>query len=549
MRKFYSILILSIIFGSPVFGQISEGTLEIKKISSTAIDDNLFADSRLQDVAIYLPPSYKSNPDKKYPVLYFLPGYYDKVATWVSTGEFQGFKLKQNMDKLINEGGMKEMIVVIPNSFTFLEGSFYTNSDVNGKYEQFYTQELIEFIDTSYRVLNTRDSRAIAGHSMGGSGALDLSMKHADKYCIGYGLCSGLFAPNWVEESPLFSDKAQINRYFDLRAKLDTMSRDEAHTQYMAAMRKLQWLERFMYAYGTAFAADTIANAPYIDYPFYKENDVLKIDSVKLERWEEGFGNLEEKIEKYKENLLSLKAYVLDYGSYDYFKYIVSGNKHFHNLLTKAAVPHTFIDNRGDHVSKVSFQIENSIMPLCSDVLTFDTSQLNNEAKILGITINKQVGDAIFDTEKKSIVINVGPLVNLSNLKPAIQTSLGAQILPSSRSTVDFSNGPQIFTVVSEDEKTTETWTISVVKTETAVNSKKNVKLVGIFPNPVNDFLYIENAEILKSIEIYNYLGVIIFSGKPENSKLNVTNYSSGIYMVQLCTNKGNVITKKFIKK
>ncbi len=373
MKKLSLFIVLSLTALQIPFAQNSEGRIDNIHINSKATAHNIIGDDASQEVAVYLPPSYQSQAQKRYPVLYFLPGYYDKVKVWTTEGHFQGFKLQESMDSLIVAKAIKEMIVVIPNSYTFLEGSFYTNSSVNGNYETFYTQELIQHIDSKYRTLASHKSRAIAGHSMGGSGALFLSMKYPDLYSIGYGLCSGLFADNWLEECLLFTDTAQIRRYIALEKRLSGLSRAEAHSQYMQTMQGLEWWERFMYAYGTAFAPDKSKNAPYIQFPYYlNNNDSLIVDQAAMERWEEGFGNLEEKVDQYKRNLKRLKAYVIDYGKHDYFKYICPGNASYHNLLNQKNIPHTYVVHDGDHANKVRQQIENAILPLCSEMLEFE---------------------------------------------------------------------------------------------------------------------------------------------------------------------------------
>ena len=468
MKKRQNLTLILVIFSMSLLkSQIIEGTLENVSINSQAIEDNLFNDTSNQDIAIYLPPSYFTNSSKKYPVLYFLCGYYDKVEYWTETGYFQGFKLKENMDKLINEGVIKEMIVVIPNSYTFLEGSFFSNSTVNGNYEDFYTKELVKYINSNYRTIDSRNARAIAGHSMGGSGALDLSMKYPDIYCMGYGLCPGLLAPNWVEESPIFGNESAIRSSISLFNMLKQMSKAEAHQYYTTKIDSLRkesngWLTIFGYAYGTAFAGDSNLTAPYFDYPFYIEHNTVITDSIALSKWEEGFGNLPSKISSYKNNLLSLKQYVLDYGSNDFFTYIISGNNYYHKLLEDEGIPHTFINNGGDHESKVEQQIETSILPLCSNTLEFDTLNLSSEAKIINFRLPKQVEDAIIDTENKTINVTISETTNLSALNPIIQTTIGAEITPKSRETVDFSNGTVTYTVISESGLVSEEWSVTV---------------------------------------------------------------------------------------
>ena len=92
------------------------------------------------------------------------------------------------MDKAI-AGGLKPMIVVMPDARTRAGGSFYVNSSADGRWEDFITHDLVQSIDSRFRTLpGDRRHRAIAGHSMGGYGALYLAFRHPDVFGSVYAL-------------------------------------------------------------------------------------------------------------------------------------------------------------------------------------------------------------------------------------------------------------------------------------------------------------------------------------------------------------------------
>jgi S-formylglutathione hydrolase FrmB len=123
---------------------------------------------------VYLPPSYASSPNRKYPILYFLHGLYEDERRWSTRGQTD-----QIMNKMIAEGKIGEFIVAIPNGGT----SFYTNTrDGSEKWEDAIVTEFIPLIESSYRVNATRATRGISGTSMGGYGALKIAMKHPDLF-------------------------------------------------------------------------------------------------------------------------------------------------------------------------------------------------------------------------------------------------------------------------------------------------------------------------------------------------------------------------------
>ena len=92
------------------------------------------------------------------------------------------------MDRLIVAGKIQKMIVVMPDASNKLGGAFYTNSVAAGNWEDFITRDLVSYIDSRYRTIRRASSRGIAGHSMGGYGAIKLAMKHPNIYGAVYGL-------------------------------------------------------------------------------------------------------------------------------------------------------------------------------------------------------------------------------------------------------------------------------------------------------------------------------------------------------------------------
>ncbi len=133
---------------------------------------------------IYLPPSYSSSTTKKYPVMFLLHGYGDDHTAWATSGS-----MKTITDTAISNGSAAEMIIVMPNGFT----AFYCNGYTSGmNYETFLSQELVPYIDSNYRTYGTKETRSIAGLSMGGYGTALHLFKHYEQYSSGYAM-SGAF--------------------------------------------------------------------------------------------------------------------------------------------------------------------------------------------------------------------------------------------------------------------------------------------------------------------------------------------------------------------
>ena len=122
--------------------------------------------------AIQFPPSYESEPKRRYPVLYFLHGMFG------NEGEFQRRGVAAAVNKLREGGAIGDFVIVAPAG----ENSFYLNAKNGVRYEDAIIQDLIPHIEKTYRVIGSREARAIQGISMGGWGALLLAFKHPEMF-------------------------------------------------------------------------------------------------------------------------------------------------------------------------------------------------------------------------------------------------------------------------------------------------------------------------------------------------------------------------------
>lgn len=122
---------------------------------------------------IYLPPGYKQNSTKRYPVIYNLHG---NGGT-----EFTSLDSIRLLHQQISNRIVPPMIMVLPNGG---HSTFYKNS-ADGRFpiESIFIKEFIPYIDASYRTIAERKGRCIEGFSMGGRGSTRLAMKYPEMFC------------------------------------------------------------------------------------------------------------------------------------------------------------------------------------------------------------------------------------------------------------------------------------------------------------------------------------------------------------------------------
>lgn len=150
---------------------------------------NYFSNSLGRDrrMHIYTPPGYDVGTIK-YPVFYLLHGAGDCDDSWTSVGR-AGFI----MDNLIAAKKAKPMIVVMPAGHTSA-GMSMGNGGLADEFSQDFTKDIIPYVESHYRVLTDRGSRAMAGLSMGGMQTLNVTMSDLGKFSYIGVFSSGVFS-------------------------------------------------------------------------------------------------------------------------------------------------------------------------------------------------------------------------------------------------------------------------------------------------------------------------------------------------------------------
>ena len=142
-------------------------------------------DESSRRMTVYTPAGYEAGY-RNYPVLYLLHGMGGDEEAWVATG-----RVAEIMDNLIAEGKAEPMIVVMPNGCMrhdaapgYSEEGFYKpymSGSMDGSFEEYF-EDVVEWVDAHYRTYPTKERRAIAGLSMGGFHAMQISKHYPDMF-------------------------------------------------------------------------------------------------------------------------------------------------------------------------------------------------------------------------------------------------------------------------------------------------------------------------------------------------------------------------------
>lgn len=159
-------------------------------------------------VTVYTPAGYESG-EKSYPVFYLLHGMGGDENAWTELG-----RAAQILDNLIAQGKAEPMIVVMSNGNVsqqaapgesptgFVVPTLHLPKTTDGTFEQHFP-DLVKFIDSHFRTMPKKESRAIAGLSMGGFHSLHISKQYPDMFDY-VGLFSAAIMPN--KTSPIYDN-------------------------------------------------------------------------------------------------------------------------------------------------------------------------------------------------------------------------------------------------------------------------------------------------------------------------------------------------------
>lgn len=328
-------------------GQARTGSVERIKVHARSLEGNLDGDSPDRDVSVYLPPSYRTDRNRRYPVVYMLHGFTDSDKQWFGIdGVKHWINLPEVLDKTFSDGKTREVIVVMPNAYTRFKGSMYSNSVTVGDWETFVAKELPAWIDSHYRTLARRESRGLAGHSMGGYGTMRLGMKFPEVYSSIYAL------------SPCCMDPGRYNPAMkEMMKSVEAVRTDEE-------VLKQNFFVVAMLASAAAWSPNPKNPPFYIDLPFKNgepQPDILARQHANA---------ILAMIHQYIPNLKRLKAIGLDAGTRDMG--ISPATKQLDQVLTDYGIPHFYESYEGDHLNRIAERLQTRTIPFFSENLSFE---------------------------------------------------------------------------------------------------------------------------------------------------------------------------------
>lgn len=300
-------------------------TVEAVQVPGPSLEGNLEGNATTREAIVVLPPSYGKEPNRRYPVVYYLHGFaidgrnfynYMKVADAVNANAARGH----------------EFIVVLPDTLTRMGGSMYSNSVTTGNFRQFVAQDLVSFIDGKYRTIARKEGRGLAGHSMGGYGTLVTAMTYP-----------GVFDSFWAQSACCVSPRTETVESASAMAAVPYDKVDGAGFGMRAGL-----------ASAVAWAPNPTNPPFFVDWPI-KDGAV---DPLVIAKWANN-----SPYAMVASHLAALKSYDgigLDVGDKDG---LVRDDTLIHEELDKFGIAHEWAVYPGTHTDKIGQRFGDVVLP------------------------------------------------------------------------------------------------------------------------------------------------------------------------------------------
>ena len=318
------------------------------KIHGASLEGNLEGDAVDRDVIVFLPPSYEKDKKRRYPVVYALHGYSIGAEQWAHE-----IHVPQTVEGAFAKGS-KEMIVVLPDSKTIYNGSMYSSSVTTGDFENYIAHDVVSYIDAHYRTIPDRQSRGLAGHSMGGYGASRIGMKHPEVFGALYIMSPCCMSP-MTGGGPGPADQMKERAIAGEKKVAAAKSPSDLAAQSPG-------FQSAQYATAAAWAPDPKNPPLYFDLPTKDGVPQPEIMAKYAANAPLAF------VDQYIGNLKRYRAIAMDIGDQDGLRFDATK---LHQILDNYGVANSFEIYSGTHTSAVADRFQNHVMPFFSKNLCF----------------------------------------------------------------------------------------------------------------------------------------------------------------------------------
>ncbi|MWV26603.1 alpha/beta hydrolase [Aurantiacibacter rhizosphaerae] len=329
-------LLLAVPAITPAAAQESARVAELT-FEAPSLAGNIEGNSTERTVFVVTPPGYDENTGKRYPVVYFLHGYWMPAAA-----QQEGFRLDEAVQAASEAG--HDFIMVMPDGFSLRRGGFYSSGPTVGDYESMVADDLVNWVDTNYRTLADPASRGLAGHSMGGYGTARIAMQRPGIFSSIY-----MMSACCLEPMTITAEDA---------ARIEGMTEDEVANADFAGLAQISTLatwspdptgEGFLKV-DTGLQEDGTLD-PMVNYRLAANSPIVLLPQFLPE-------------------LNGLEAFAMDIGDEDF---LLEPNRLWREQLDHFGVDYDFELYEGDHGNRIRERIRTKVLPFFAEHLETET--------------------------------------------------------------------------------------------------------------------------------------------------------------------------------
>lgn len=301
-------------------------TVEAVQVPGPSLVGNLEGNATTREAMVVLPPSYGKDPGRRFPVVYYLHGFA------ISGRDFYDY-MQVPTAVALNAAAGNEFIVVVPDTLTKMGGSMYSSSVTTGDFRNFVAKDLVEFVDSNYRTIATREGRGLAGHSMGGYGTWVVGMNYPE-----------VFDSIWAQSACCVSPRTETVDSAKAMAAVPIETVDNAGFGMRAGL-----------ASAVAWAPNPNNPPYYVDFPLTAEGT---IDPLVIAKWANNSPLA--MVAGHVGALKSFDGIGADVGDKDG---LVTDDTLIHQELDKFGIAHEWAIYDGDHVNRIGERFANVVLP------------------------------------------------------------------------------------------------------------------------------------------------------------------------------------------
>jgi S-formylglutathione hydrolase FrmB len=298
-------------------------TLVDEPLVSTVLRDNRIGLDPARPIKVLLPPGYAKSKHR-YPVVYFLHNAWYDSKRMIEDGRAQRL-----IERAFADGVAPEFIFVVADYSGPTTGSLYENSPVSGRWIDYTVEEVVPLIDSKYRTLARRESRAVVGDFFGGRGALKLAMTQADVFSVAYAMHPVATGTGDIPWSGVEIDWPRMHA-----AKTFGELGGFGRTQIFWAIHQ-------------AFAPNLAAPPCFCDFYTEMNDGKAAYDADRAMAMQKTF-LLDETLAESAPALRTLRGLAFDWGRFDTTQAHVTSNRAFSRKLEDLGIEHEAEEYRGD---------------------------------------------------------------------------------------------------------------------------------------------------------------------------------------------------------